>query len=282
MKTLFRPGFCCLALLLTSACALVNNPHTEPPKPAPQVQAVKPLSGEYAVSGDCRAQAENRLALIDKPSTYPLSEQEKNNALIALYSECSHEHQTIAMDSGAQDAARFAALAPAAGGNMRSPYYASTAGVTATPGVMVIRGNDASQFAALSPASGGLPAEAYAAVPPGAYANAFGGNAASPSVVVVESPGAMPIPVAARPPVVAMPVPPLATAYAPVTRPSMPRTAQAEVRQPSSLKETAASKPLPAVASAAPAKGLPTPPPVRTRSLDGSNPQQLEDVLLKN
>jgi hypothetical protein len=163
----------------------------------------KSAAVQYAGSnGDCRAQAESKLKLFDRPDTYPISDQERNNARTALFSECmkAHEPQVAGtpksdtQQANAQDAAALATLSPAAG---EKPPAPANAAVTYPSGstVIMVQGSEVSS---LNPAAGGNPQQSGATgpYPPGA------------TVVVVQAPA-----------VAAPPARPAASLPAPLARP---------------------------------------------------------------
>src|SRR5271155_188635 len=78
------------------------------------------MLSNYASSGqDCNSRAQSRMSMYDRPDTYPISDQERHDAFLALYSACMHEHNwQVAgpVHAPANDASQLAALSPAAGG----------------------------------------------------------------------------------------------------------------------------------------------------------------------
>lgn len=186
--------------------------------PAREQQAKSAPAKEVAATnaGQCQAQATNRLALFDKPSTYPISADEKRNAYSALYNECMKTYDVQAASpkpnfdlAQANNAAVLANLSPAAGGN--APAKSS---VTTLPnGVVVI---DTAQFANLSPAAGGRVA---------GVTNGMSGNGST--VVVVQ---------AAPSTSISYPPPPTQAAAIPVT-------------PTASVQDTAEATPEPATAA---------------------------------
>jgi len=217
-----------LALFACAGCS--QNPFTT--HSTPQVAQQKTVQTNYASDGqDCNARAQSRMTMYDKPDTYPISDTERHDAYLALYSACMREHSwQVAgpVHAPATDASKFANLSPAAGGSQHASSTTVNAGnmqvsTSSMPGatVVVIGGNKETpaQLSSLSPASGG----------------------SSPSqnstVVFVQSPPApsAPSPVAAYAPTtplpVAIPIPPKPATPTPytVTAPSLqPSLAGAE------------------------------------------------------
>ncbi len=116
---------------LTMACSMpaLNQEAKKPP-----VQAAATTNGDA-----CQTRANSRLALFDKPDTYPISADEKRNAYLALYNECMKEYEVQVASpkpnfeyAQANDAG-LASLSPAAGGNM-----AGKPANNYPPGVVVI------------------------------------------------------------------------------------------------------------------------------------------------
>ena len=178
-----------LSLMVTALAALALSACDQMPSLGKQSSAKTASSGTitqaapavsaqsvYAMDGqNCNGLAQKRMALFDRPDTHPASEQERKDALLALYSSCMRDHNwqvagpvhtapNVALASNS--AASFAALSPAAGGNVVAPAGVTTNAAnavissTSVPGatVVVIGGSkqaNAAQLASLSPAAGG-------------------------------------------------------------------------------------------------------------------------------
>lgn len=187
-------------------------------KKAPQENtAMRAADGGYSMDGfGCKSQATKRLSMYDRPDTYPLSDQERQDAFGALYSECMREHnwqvaspaRTAQPTYAANSAAQFANLSPAAGGNVATTANAGNTIVSSTsvPGatVVVIGGTkeaNAAQLSSLSPSAGGngtaptvvmvqQPQVAYAAP---AYYPSYGAAPAPSATMAAQLPVAVPI-----------------------------------------------------------------------------------------
>jgi hypothetical protein len=192
-------------------------------------------------TADCSARANQRLAMFDRPSPYPVSDQERHDAYQALYTECVNgntgevaaaSHNNVAANSAT--AAEFANLSPAAGGNYAPRGSVVNAGNTtvstsSVPGATVVviggAGKDtAAQLSSLSPSSGGYmpPQNATVVLVQSPNQPAAPGNYYASATPAYYAPGA-PLPVA-------VPVPPIAQGYMPAAR---PQTApQAAVQSP--------------------------------------------------
>lgn len=156
-----------IALFALGACTQMSSSQ----------QAAKPqqstvLSGgpSYALDGaDCNGRANSRMAMYDRPDTYPISDQERKDAFQALYSACMREHNWAVAGPVHVPAntnyASLAGLSPAAGGNAPGKPTTITAGntivsSTSIPGATVLviggtGGTNAAQLSSLSPSSGG-------------------------------------------------------------------------------------------------------------------------------
>lgn len=256
-------------LLALSACGSVFWPNTSS-KP----EAAKPVVNATAYNNtDCAAQADNKLKMFDRPDTYPLSPQERNNARDALYSECvkgknSQIAGTYKSDTQQnQDVASLAALSPAAGGNPANGAGRVTTSNYPGSTVVMIQGNDASQLASLSPSAGG------GATNQSGLAGAYPGA----TVVVVEAPSAgAPAPRQApvMPAALARPVPIAAQAQKPVTvANSTPAAALTITTTPSAPQQAAPTQQL--YAQPPSYKSVPAP---AANSPDAAT-QQLERIL---
>jgi hypothetical protein len=213
MKHLVTRTALVVTLFALSACGSVFWPATSS-KP----EAAKPVVNATAYNNrDCAAQADSKLKLFDRPDTYPISAEERNNARDALYSECVNGKNSQIANNGAyksdtqtpQSMASLANLSPAAGGNATTG--AGRVSTTSYPGqtVVTIQGNDPASLANLSPSAGGNATQGNIA---GAYPGA--------TVVVVQSPTAAapaPRPAPVMPTALARPVPVAAQAQKSVT-----------------------------------------------------------------
>lgn len=163
-----------LLCLMASGCAMPSLPsmNLSGQNTVPDEQAVA-----NAHNAQCETQAKSRLALFDRPDTYPVSDEEKRNAYQALFSQCMKSFEkTIAspkpdFDMAAANApADLANLSPAAGGS--SPRAADKPGaVTYSNGLMII---DTTQLGK--------------AGTQGKAGTAITGGAAGSTVVVVQAP----------------------------------------------------------------------------------------------
>jgi hypothetical protein len=222
-----------LSILLLLACTACGQmPFTShdsaAAKPAPK-QNVVASGPSYQYDGqDCNSRAQNRMAMYDRPDTYPISNQQRSDAYQALYSACMREHNwQVAgpMHSPANDASQFAAMSPAAGGTRSAGATTVTAGNTvistsSVPGATILvigdnKGINPSQLSSLSPSAGG-------------------GSAQNATVVMLQSPNqqmAYAQPVYAQQPTaplpVAIPVPPPPVAKGHVAATKTPIVAQA-------------------------------------------------------
>jgi hypothetical protein len=294
MKHLPATSLALAALLACTGCGQAANPfspsywHSTSPQPVqaqkvPSQNSAPGASMSYASDeGGCSTQAKNRLAMFDRPSTYPISDSERNDGYQALYSECMREHNwqvagpahspiTLA---GANGASQFAALSPAAGGpapgqvmpavNTGSTIVSSSSVPGAT--VLVIGGNSATDAAALSSLS------------PSA-----GGNSAYPAnatVVLVQSQPAVAAatpagyyPAAALPPAAGGPLP-VAVPVAPALAAYQPVKSQAPVTPAAAATAMNNYQPMPSVAPPA----APTPASPMSAQKAAAN-QQLESVV---
>ena len=223
MNIVMKSMIATMLLLACSGCG--QNPFAPPDKqaaakPAP---AATTTASAFSLDGaDCNSLATKRMALYDRPDTYPISDQQRKDAMLALYSACMREHNyQIAgpIPTSAADNSQLANLSPAAGGNMQPRTNANiinagntTVSSTSVPGatVVVIGGNGQmtpQQLASIAPAAGGV-----------------NSASAQPTVVMVQNPqnNVVAVPVtpyraAAAPLPVAVPLapPPVARAYAP-------------------------------------------------------------------
>lgn len=141
------------SVLVIASLAAACSPAIDQTAKQPPVQAASTTEG-----GACKDKAEQRLKLFDKPDTYPISENEKRNAYLALYNECMKEYEPKVATAKPNFeyapggvASELAGLSPAAGGNNANAQ--PKGGIITYPnGTMVI---DTSQLANLSPAAGG-------------------------------------------------------------------------------------------------------------------------------
>ncbi len=279
MKLLARMVFCLSLLAAVSACSSSTSQ-----RPTTQQSYIESRN-------DCLQQADKKLGLFDRPDTYPISDEERKNARMALFSECmngpnSQVAGTAPTTQAPQQIASkdLGALSPAAGGN-KPPQIPPTgavqnantpANIYSTPGGTVIvlqsqnaqaanpNTKDVSGLAALSPSSGGNK-------PP--QTDNLNASYPGATVVVVQGAAAATPQPAYRPALpVAIPVPaPASAAAAPANAPAA--AAKTAAVRPASAP---ASAPM-AVASAAPAKtnaARPAPPQTNDPAT-----QELERIL---
>ncbi len=160
-----------LLSLLVTGCAMPKMPDIMGKKEDSEQQL------NASREGQCTSQAKERLALFDRPDTYPVSEDEKRNAYQALYTQCLKSFEVTAatpkpnFDVAANQNLDLANLSPAAGG---APKPANAGAVTYSNGMMII---DTSKLTGLSPAAG---------APAGTAVASQGPN--NSTVVVVQAP----------------------------------------------------------------------------------------------
>jgi hypothetical protein len=119
----------------------------------------QPTAEEIAAGNtqQCQTRAKSRLSLFDRPDTYPISAEEKNNAYQALYNECMKEFDVQVANTpkphfetvAANTDANLANLSPAAGGASSAQEQKSP--ITYSNGMMII---DTSQLGKSNPAAG--------------------------------------------------------------------------------------------------------------------------------
>jgi hypothetical protein len=223
-------GLIAVGALLALAACMPQHPQSAQ-RQSPQQNGAQPVvyaSDDHA----CGARAQSRMGMYDRPDTFPISDQERHDAYLALYSSCMRERNwQVAGPARApgSDVAQLANLAPAAGGG-KPPANSITAGnsvisTSSVPGatVIVIGGgkDQASQLAALNPSSGG-------AYPPNATVLLVQPQAATPMM-----PARAPtMPAAALP--VAVPLPAPATAKAVMPAPVQQQAYQSAPTPPTS------------------------------------------------
>lgn len=194
-----------LLSLFAVACAPVapNQNAKTPP-----VQAAATTNGEQ-----CQARAKSRLSLFDRPDTYPINDNEKRNAYLALYNECmrAYEVQVASPKPGfeyvADNNAGLASLSPAAGGNTSSSTPTRGGIITYANGTTVI---DPAQLANLAPAAGGksvsgVNGSTVVVVQGAAPAVAYPAPPTRPSAIPVTPTMAVPAPAQAAPATAAAP-----------------------------------------------------------------------------
>ncbi len=205
-----------LLCLLATGCAMPNMSDVTGKKENPEQQA-----RELAASreGGCQSQAKERLALFDRPDTYPVSAEEKNNAFQALYTQCLKSYEVTTntpkpnFEVAAAAGADLAHLSPAAGGNAKP---ADKGAVTYSNGMMII---DTSKLTGLSPAAGGTPAAGTAVSSTGPGGSTVVVVQAPPSATAIAYPpapaGPAAIPMAPTQPAAQPVAPPVQQAAAP-------------------------------------------------------------------
>lgn len=212
--------------------------------PVPDQNAKTPPTQDSASASGvaCQSRANSRLALFDRPSTYPISAEEKRNAYLALYNECMREYEPKIATAKPNftyapggSAAELAAMSPAAGG-AANPAAPKGGIIAYANGTTVI---DTAQLANLSPAAGGK----VAGVPGVTTSTANGAT-----VVVVQSGAVAPmLPPAAPPPptrpaavpVASGPVPTAPTAQTAPTQPAPAAVKNAEETEAQAQRKTA-------------------------------------------
>lgn len=218
-----------LLCLLATGCAMPKMPDIMGKKADPEQQAKELASSR---EGGCQSQAKERLSLFDRPDTYPVSAEEKNNAYQALYTQCLKSYEVTAntpkpnfeVAAASTAGADLANLSPAAGGNAKP---ANNGAVTYSNGMMII---DTARLTGLSPAAGN---------PVGTAVSSTGPNG-STVVVVQAPPSATAI---AYPPAPLAPTGPAAIPMAPVQQAATPKaTMKAESENKPTVKKKKVAK----------------------------------------
>lgn len=223
-----------LLCLLATGCAMPKMSDVTGNKPDPEQEAKQVAASR---EGSCQSQAKERLSLFDRPDTYPVSAEEKNNAYQALYTQCLKSYEVTAntpkpnfeVAAASTAGTDLANLSPAAGGNAKP---ANNGAVTYANGMMII---DTARLTGLSPAAGGTPAA-------GTAVSSTGGPNGSTVVVVQAPPSATAI---AYPPMPVAPTGPAAIPMAPVqqaAQPVAPATAPKPTMKADTEKKPAVKK----------------------------------------
>jgi len=227
MRYISAIAACALALLCTGCdqmapvSSLWSSPHASA-KQAPQ----QPQQNIFTARGECNTLAQRRMAMYDRPDTFPMSDKERYDAYLALYTECERDKngQTalvpthgVPVNETSASASQLSALSPAAGGN-NIPHSDNTSTVnvgnttvssSSIPGatVVVIGGSKetAAQLSGLSPSSGGYSSNSTVVL-------------MQPQNAATAMPGAYYTPGQPSAPLpVAVPVPPVAKGYMPAS-----------------------------------------------------------------